>query len=356
VKRPNHISQEYRECKSIIIKAYQLTADHYRYRFRTSEKKSDEDFVQWGNRTRRYLNRWMAVAEATGDAEKILEQFLMEKLLAAMSPELKAWLKEQKPKTAEELGSLANLHVQSRKGPLIEGKYVSYKAQRFRDRKGLDDKTPQTEQKPIDQKFLQNSDSTKPFSTPVGRFTKDSKPVVRCYKCGKEGHMSFNCGRPRGRASEGHLLCMTPLTSDQSEFPGCNVKGKIGGKTAEMVIDSGCTRTLVHKRYLNPKSLTGKDMHDGSRSVDRIVVPESCRNEILRVGHAIPLSGHMGGEKTFNRISTNFFWPELRLDVRKYCATCPQCQMTTRKMKSSRAPLKPVEIVTEPFKKIAIAL
>ena len=67
----------------------------------------------------------MAVAEATGDAEKIIEQIMIERLLDTVSPELRAWLKEQKPKSAEELGNLANLHVQSRKGPLVGGKYVS---------------------------------------------------------------------------------------------------------------------------------------------------------------------------------------------------------------------------------------
>ena len=67
----------------------------------------------------------MAVAEATGDAEKIIEQIMMERFLDAVSPKLRAWLKEQKPKTAEELGNLANLHVQSRKGPLVGGKYVT---------------------------------------------------------------------------------------------------------------------------------------------------------------------------------------------------------------------------------------
>ena len=72
-----------------------------------------------------YLNRWKAVAEATSDAEKIIEQITIEQLLDAVSPELRSWLKEQKPKTAEELGNLANLHVQCRKGPLVGGKYVS---------------------------------------------------------------------------------------------------------------------------------------------------------------------------------------------------------------------------------------
>ena len=118
---PEPACQGYFESKAIIIKAYQLTADHCRYRFRTSEKKP----VQCGNRTLRCLNRWMAVAEATGDAEKIIEQIMMERLLDAVSPKLRAWLKEQKPKTVEELGNLANLHVQSRKGPPVGGKYVT---------------------------------------------------------------------------------------------------------------------------------------------------------------------------------------------------------------------------------------
>jgi hypothetical protein len=66
---------------------------------------------------------------------------------------------------------------------------------------------------------------------------------------------------------------MTPLTSHQSEFPGCNVQGKIEGKPAEMVIDSGFTRTLLHKRYFNPKSLTGNRITVLTAAGDRIVVP-----------------------------------------------------------------------------------
>ena len=69
--------------------------------------------------------------------------------------------------------------------------------------------------------------------------------------------MSFNCGKGRGKPSQGYLLCMTPLTTEQSEFPPCNVEGKINGKFAEIVVDSGCTRTLVHSKYVNSSALTG---------------------------------------------------------------------------------------------------
>ena len=95
--------QNYHESKTIIIKAHQLTADHYRFRFRTSEKQPEEEFVQCGNQTRRYSNRWMEVAGATGDAEMILEQIMFERLLDAVSPKLRAWLKEQKPELQKSL-------------------------------------------------------------------------------------------------------------------------------------------------------------------------------------------------------------------------------------------------------------
>ena len=111
---PDPKCQNYHESKTIIIKAYQLTTDHYRFRFPTSEKQPEEDFVQWWNQTRRYLNHSMEVAGVAGDAEMILEQIMIKRLLDAVSPELRAWLKEQNPATAEELVNLANLHVQAR--------------------------------------------------------------------------------------------------------------------------------------------------------------------------------------------------------------------------------------------------
>ena len=262
---PDPATQNYEESKSVIIKGYQLTADHYRYRFRTSEKKPDEDFVQWGYRTRRYLNRWMAVAEATGDAEKILEQFMIERLLDAVSPELRAWLKEQKPKSTEELGNLANLHVQSRKGPLVEGRYAT-----FSKNKGFSvQKQPQFKKEPSIKEQVKG-DQTKPAITTSRRSVK---PPVTCYKCGKPGHMSFDCGKGNYRPAQGYLLCMTPLELHQLEFPSCNVQGKIEGKSAEMVVDSGCTRALIHEKFVKNGSLTGEKMSVLTATGERLVVP-----------------------------------------------------------------------------------
>lgn len=57
----------------------------------------------------------------------------------------------------------------------------------------------------------------------------------------------------------------------------------------------------------------------------KLVVPKEDRREILIKSHDDPKSGHAGIYKTFQRISTNYYWPKLKCDVSKYVRTCKTC-------------------------------
>lgn len=59
---------------------------------------------------------------------------------------------------------------------------------------------------------------------------------------------------------------------------------------------------LMHRKI-------SKYPHNGQTYVDRVVVPEVYRPEMSRLGHSIPLAGHMGQEKTYERIAMHFFGP-----------------------------------------------
>ena len=59
----------------------------------------------------------------------------------------------------------------------------------------------------------------------------------------------------------------------------------------------------------------------------QIVVPKSYRHEILSIAHESPMSGHLGINKTYHKISNHFYWPGLKSDVSKYCKTCHKCQI-----------------------------
>ncbi|GBN87042.1 hypothetical protein AVEN_157583-1 [Araneus ventricosus] len=56
--------------------------------------------------------------------------------------------------------------------------------------------------------------------------------------------------------------------------------------------------------------------------VKQVVLRKCKRDEVLRVAHEIPLAGHLGEQKTMQRIKYSFFWPEIKKDVKEFCQTC----------------------------------
>ena len=121
--------------------------------------------------------------------------------------------------------------------------------------------------------------ASKPSPSPE---QKTTKPEIKCYKCGKPGHRSFSCAKGRGKPSQGYLLSVTTLTTEQSEFPPCNVEGKTNGKFAEMVVDSGCTSTLIHSKFVKSSALTGEKIAVLTATPNVLQFPLQMLNLIAR--------------------------------------------------------------------------
>jgi hypothetical protein len=94
---------------------------------------------------------------------------------------------------------------------------------------------------------------------------------------------------------------------------------------------------------------------DEWRVCHQIVVPRVYQRVVLQLGHDNPLSGYMGIHKTYERISSGFYWPQVQCDVRDYCRKCDICQRVGKVGDSvPRAPLHPVPVLEEPFSDIVI--
>ncbi|XP_068203542.1 uncharacterized protein [Palaemon carinicauda] len=86
-----------------------------------------------------------------------------------------------------------------------------------------------------------------------------------------------------------------------------------------------------------------------------IVVPSKFRNGILRKAHDDLFAGHLGITKTFDRVRKNFYWKGLKRDVKKYCKTCHQCQISGKpNMVIPKASLSPIPSLGEPFEHVVI--
>ncbi|CAB4034098.1 Retrovirus-related Pol poly from transposon [Paramuricea clavata] len=217
--RENEDIDDYFRIFEMTAKAQLISQDEW------LEKKAGEDFGQWDHRTRRYLNRWMTVAEAIDNREKILEQIVIERLLDGVGPELQVWLKERKPNTAEELANLANDYVQSRKGPLIDGKYVSAKRN--------DNKPRNDDFCKMRDKVYENNKGN-PDKPDFGKFRdKLDKSKVKCFNCQEKGHYAHEC-RKKNKQNAAFL-------GKGYNTLGSYIVGNLNGNKVQMIIDSVIT-------------------------------------------------------------------------------------------------------------------
>ena len=88
----------------------------------------------------------------------------------------------------------------------------------------------------------------------------------------------------------------------------------------------------------------------------QVVVPEELRNTVMQLGHECIMAGHLAAAKTTDRISQEFYWPQIWEDVAHFCRSCDQCQRSAPKGKTSKVPLSEIPLIDEPFSRIAVDL
>ena len=71
----------------------------------------------------------------------------------------------------------------------------------------------------------------------------------------------------------------------------------------------------------------------------QLVVPQTLQQTILKELHEGVAGGHLGQDRTLQKLKERFYWPSHFNAVRDWCQTCPEC--ATRKLKAPRrrAPL-----------------
>ena len=122
-----------------------------------------------------------------------------------------------------------------------------------------------------------------------------------------------------------------------------------------------CFETLKKSQYHAPEvsyytledDILKRNFQDKTHNkIKQIVVPKPLRQSLLEMAHDSMLTGHGGVRRTIARLYTNFFWPGIHSDVKKFCRSCDRCQKTAPKPQN--IPLDYMPIITEPFSRIAI--
>ena len=85
----------------------------------------------------------------------------------------------------------------------------------------------------------------------------------------------------------------------------------------------------------------------------RVIIPESLRRDVLKLSHDQNTAGHLGVDRTMERVLRRCYWPRIYSDVRDYCESCTQCQRRGRPTPLWRAPLQE-EPLALPFERVAL--
>ena len=90
--------------------------------------------------------------------------------------------------------------------------------------------------------------------------------------------------------------------------------------------------------------------------VKQLLVPQKLRTKVLKLAHETLLGGHLGIQKTLDRVMSSFYWPCLQSEVNLFCRSCDLCQKTTPKDRVPHVPLNKMPLIDTPFQRVAIDL
>ncbi|KAJ1217954.1 hypothetical protein NDU88_005541 [Pleurodeles waltl] len=86
----------------------------------------------------------------------------------------------------------------------------------------------------------------------------------------------------------------------------------------------------------------------------RLVIPLQYREFLVTVAHDIPLAGHLGQSKTWDRLVPVFHRPNMSEDTKEFCCSCVTCQASGKTGGTPKAPLIPLPVVGVPFERVGV--
>lgn len=89
----------------------------------------------------------------------------------------------------------------------------------------------------------------------------------------------------------------------------------------------------------------------------QIYIPPAAtalRTQLLGEHHDSPLAGHLGMDKTYDCLTRNYYWPNLRSDVRNYIKTCSACQANKGRNSKPQGLLQPLPIPQRKWEQVTM--
>ena len=228
---PSKEASSYEEIKKAVLARYDVSDETHRLRFRQDRKQAGESYKNWSDRLRDHFKRWTKAKPGV----TIEELMMIDQFLQFVPEELAVWLMERKPQTLEKVAELADEYT------LVRSRSSLHKVP--------------TGGHPAEKDKSDNEKGSKDPSR-----NRNNARGQQCYQCGQFGHLMYNCPqnpektpsnhRPLGLLAKG---CDKVAWNFQSQK--YLRKGLVDGHLTQMLVDTGCSQTVVAARLVQPSKI-----------------------------------------------------------------------------------------------------
>ncbi|KAJ8040042.1 hypothetical protein HOLleu_14229 [Holothuria leucospilota] len=92
---PLEQATSYEKLKEALLHKYQLTAEGFRVKFRSSKREKSETYIQYIDRLKQYLLRWVQLSKTKEEFKDVVDLFLREQVIVSSRKDLAIFLKER---------------------------------------------------------------------------------------------------------------------------------------------------------------------------------------------------------------------------------------------------------------------
>ncbi|XP_076844741.1 uncharacterized protein LOC143489530 [Brachyhypopomus gauderio] len=236
---------DYSKIKQAILQKYEINKETYRQRFRDCTVQDDETPRELFTRLKSLYEKWMMPNEKTKG--EIGETIILEQYLSMVSPELRRWIVERSPSSAEEAVEMAEAFAAAR---LADGEFKlgNPNKQRYRVEPGRPEGMARGGPNGQNSKAAaqrHRRDTNRKPERDRNAIVNRADRVFKCFNCNQLGHKINVCPLLQSSAR----LCYSPRR-EHSFKPVADTKEslvdvKINNKTVKALIDTGASQTLV---------------------------------------------------------------------------------------------------------------
>lgn len=193
------LSLDYDRVKEVILKKYEISPETYRLRFRSLDTPADESPMELYVRLKDLFSKWVRLE--TSSKMGLMETLVLEQYMRVLYPEVRTWVKERNPVTAEEAASLVEAYSTARKGSSGTFRYAGS----LQSNRGKSVGSGGSSYSQLQTQILKPT-HPKPIPPVVARQSSAKNDVV-CYNCAEPGHTSPHCPLRKPKSAR---LCYIP--------------------------------------------------------------------------------------------------------------------------------------------------